>query len=135
MSETPLINVPLSSNVCPICVTASDQPPMTYQEWSESEWGLPGSDARYCGQACHCILMPEEMLAEFPAIDDTVKLRGEEGSEVESVVEISPAEEGLKEAMDTWNKEFGKLPSEIYDMNVSEIEPYLRKLMKKRVKR
>jgi hypothetical protein len=126
-----LQNVILSRNPCPICVDAANQKPMTYEEWAASEWGLPGSSARYCEDDCHCILVPVDMLGELPEIDKQIRLRGEEGSEIKSIIEITPSEQGLKEVMDEWNLKYGKLPPEIYDMDVFEVEAYLRKLMKK----
>lgn len=132
LDQTLLENVILSTNPCPLCQEAAKQPPMTIQDWADSVWGLPGSDGRYCGDFCHCILMPIDMLEEFPAINEQIKLRGEEGSEVPAIVDISPREEGLKAAMDEWNADFGKLPPEIYDMDLYKVEDYLRTLMKKR---
>lgn len=126
--ELRLKNVTLSSKPCPICVDAGEQEPMTEAEWAASEWGLPGSSARYCDENCHCALVPEAVLSEFPAINAQVKLRGEEGTEVRAVVELAPSEEGLKEIMDKWNRDLGKLPPVIYDMELYDVEPYLRKL-------
>ncbi len=105
---------------------------MTYDEWASSEWGLPGSDGRYCADACHCVLMPPEIIPDFPEIDSRVKLRGEDGSEIGSIVDITPREEGLKDVMEYWNAHYGKLPPEIYSMDVFEVEAYLRKLIKAR---
>ncbi len=130
LQGVPLQNQLLSTNPCPKCVEASDQEPMTLEEWAASVWGLPGSEGRYCGDFCHCVLAPADVLAEFPELDLNVKLRGEDGSEIGAVVDIGPAEEGLKDAMDEWNRTRGKLPKEIYDMPLDEIEGYLRKLMK-----
>jgi len=131
MPEGELQNVILSRNPCPICVDAADQEPRSYVEWAASEWGLPGSSARYCEDDCHCILVPVDMLDELPEIDKLIKLRGEEGTEIGSIIEITPSEQGLKDAMDKWNEIYGKLPQEIYDMDFYEVEAYLRKLMKK----
>ncbi len=132
MSDELLTNVILSSKPCPKCVEAAEQEPMTFAEWAASEWGLPGSDGRYCGGFCHCVLAPRDVIDEFPEISKQVKLRGEEGSEIGSVVDIGPAEKGLKEVMEYWNANYGKLPPEIYDMNVFVVEGYLRKLIKAR---
>jgi hypothetical protein len=123
-----LRNVALSSNICPTCLDAAQQEPMTYEEWANSEWGLPGSDARYCAEACHCVLMPDDIIDQFPAINDKVKLRGDEGSDIRGSVELAPSEHSLKEIMDQWNEEIGTLPKEIYGMPVGEVEAYLRKL-------
>lgn len=122
-----LQNILLSSQPCPICVDAAAQEPMTLTEWAASEWGLPGTSARYCDELCHCILVPVEVMAEFPALNERVSLRGEEGTEIRAVVELAPSEEGLKEIMDLWNATLGRLPQEIYRMPVLEIEAYLRK--------
>jgi len=132
MADVLLQNVILSSNPCPICVDAADQEPMTHDEWASSEWGLPGSSARYCEDDCHCILVPVDAMDKLPEISDLVKLRGEEGTEIRSVVDISPSEQGLKDIMEEWNAKYGKLPPEIYDMDVFEVETYLRKLIKER---
>lgn len=133
MSDAELLkNVLMSTDPCPICVDAADQEPMTYDDWADSEWGLPGSDARYCGDHCHCVLVPEDVLDEFPAISDLAVLRGETGSELKAIVDVGPREEGLKAVMDEWNASYGKLPDEIYDMELDEIEPYLRARMKER---
>jgi hypothetical protein len=132
MAEAVLLrNVICSSNPCPICVDAAEQDPMTYEEWADSEWGLPGSSARYCEDDCHCILVPEDALDELPEISEMVRLRGEEGSELPSIVEIGPSEQGLKDVMEEWNANYGPLPPEIYDMGVFEVEAYLRKIIKK----
>jgi hypothetical protein len=129
MAEGELLqNVVLSRNPCPICVDANGQQ-MTYEEWADSEWGLPGSSARYCEDDCHCILVPVDAMEELPEISEQAKLRGEEGSELLSIIEITPSEQGLKEVMEEWNVKYGKLPPEIYDMDVFEVEAYLRKLM------
>lgn len=122
-----LQNIVLSHNPCPICVDANGRT-MTLEEWVDSEWGLPGSDARYCSDDCHCVLVPVEVVSDFPAISDKVSLRGEEGTEIRAIVELSPSEEGLKDIMDAWNRDIGRLPQEIYRMPVMEIEAYLRKL-------
>lgn len=126
MTDLRLQNVVLSTRSCPICVDANGRI-MTYEEWADSEWGLPGSDARYCSDACHCILVPVDALAGLPEISKQVALRGEKGSEIQAVVDIFPKEQGLKEIMDEWNAEIGKLPQEIYDMEVMKVEAYLRK--------
>ena len=118
-------------NPCPICLDAADQEPMSYSSWADSEWGLPGTDARYCSDDCHCVLVPVDALDELPEINNLVKLRGEEGAEIPSIVEIGPSEQGLKDVMEEWNRLYGKLPPEIYDMDAFEVEAYLRKLMKK----
>ena len=131
MAEQLLQNVVLSRNPCPICLDANGRV-MTYKQWAASKWGLPGSSARYCEDDCHCILVPKELVGEFPAINKQVRLRGEEGSEIKTIVDLSPAEEGLKEIMDLWNATLGKLPQEIYDMDVLEVEAYLRKLYAQR---
>ena len=132
MAEGELLrNVVLSSNPCPICIAASEAEPMTMEEWEASEYGLPGSSARYCEDDCHCILVPEAVLSEFPAISELAKLRGEEGSDIRSTVELAPSEKGLKEIMDLWNENIGKLPKEIYKMNLYKAEAYLRALYAK----
>lgn len=129
MAEDELLrNVVLSSNPCPICVDAAEQEPMTLKEWAASEWGLPGSSARYCEDDCHCLLIPEAVLPEFPAISEKAKLRGEEGSAIRATVELAPSEQGLKGIMDQWNENIGKLPPEIYKMDLYKVEAYLRKL-------
>jgi len=125
-AEMMLQNVILSTNPCPICKDANGRT-MSYEDWANSEWGLPGSSARYCEDACHCILVPVDALPELPEISKMVKLRGEDGSEIKAVVDIFPKEQGLKEIMDEWNDELGKLPDEIYDMDVMKVEAYLRK--------
>ena len=129
--EDLLQNIILSRNPCPICIDAANQEPMSYSSWADSEWGLPGTDARYCSDDCHCVLVPVDALDALPEISDLVRLRGEEGTEIPSVIDISPSEQGLKEVMEEWNAKYGKLPPEIYDMDVFEVEPYLRKLIKK----
>jgi hypothetical protein len=125
-----LQNVVLSRNPCPICQDANGRQ-LTYEEWAMSRWGLPGSSARYCEDDCHCILVPVAALPDLPEISEQAALRGEEGSEIVSIIELSPAEQGLKEIMDLWNEELGKLPDKIYDMDVFEVEAYLRRRYKK----
>ena len=135
MAEGELLqNVVLSRNPCPICADANGRR-MTLEEWAESEWGLPGSSARYCEDDCHCILIPAAVLPEFPAVSKQAKLRGETASEIRATVDLAPSEEGLKDIMDRWNEEIGQLPPEIYSMDVSKVEAYLRKLYRKRVGR
>ena len=134
MPEAELLrNVLLSSNPCPICILAGEEEPMTMEDWEASEYGLPGSSARYCEDDCHCILVPEGVVGEFPAVSERAKLRGEEGSTIRLTVEFAPSEQGLKEIMDLWNENLGRLPPEIYRMDVYEVEGYLRKLYAKRV--
>lgn len=125
-----LQNVVLSRNPCPICLDANGRQ-MTYDEWAASEWGLPGSSVRYCEDDCHCILVPLEAMPHLPEISKQAALRGETGSELLQIVELGPEEEGLKEIMDLWNEEIGKLPDEIYDMDVYEVEAYLRQEYRK----
>ena len=134
MIEGPLENQILSTNPCPSCEEAADQEPMDYESWASSEFGLPGSDARYCGDHCHCLLLPVGLIDEFPALDDLVKLRGDEGSDISAIIDILPDEKALSDAMDEWNAQYGKLPPEIYDMELDEILPYLRKLMAEKEK-
>lgn len=126
-----LQNVILSSGPCPICEDAANQDPMTYDDWASSEWGLPGTSARYCDSNCHCLLVPVDAIGELPEISKLVKLRGEEGTEIGSVVDISPSEQGLKEVMEEWNAMGMQLPSEIYSMDVMKVEAYLRNLIRK----
>jgi len=125
-----LQNVVLSRNPCPICIDANGRQ-MPYEEWADSEWGLPGSSARYCEDDCHCVLVPVEAIDELPEISKLVKLRGEEGTEIRSVVDITPSEQGLKEVMEEWNAMGMKLPPEIYKMDLFKVEAYLRKLIRK----
>jgi hypothetical protein len=105
---------------------------MTFDEWEGSPWGLPGSSGRICEDDCHCVLIPDEMLPEFPAIGDEVKLRGDKDTDISAIVEIGPNEAGLKELMEEWYaKGNAKLPPEIYEMDFEDIGPYLKKLMGK----
>ncbi len=133
MADAELLqNIVLSRNPCPICLDAADQEPMTLEEWAESEWGLPGSSTRYCEDDCHCVLMPVALMDEFPAISERVHLRGEEGTDIRAIVEIGPAEAGLKEIMDKWNEDLGKIPEQFYHIkNLAKAETYLRELYAK----
>lgn len=123
-----LINATLSMNPCPICVDAGQQPAMSLDDWMVSDWGIPGSSTRFCEDDCHCALIPEAVVEEFPTIDERVRLRGEEGSEIRAIIDIGPSEQGLKEIMDKWNEDVGKLPPKIYTMPLLEVEPFLREL-------
>jgi hypothetical protein len=123
-----LQNVVLSSNPCPSCAEANGKI-MTITEWKKSKWGLPGSMKRLCKKFCHCILVPVNMVAQLPAIGERVKLRGDEGSDIRPVVELSPNELYLKELMDDYNAKIGKLPPEIYDMPLLDVIPFLEKLL------
>lgn len=129
MAETLYSNLIASTNPCPMCIEASEQAPMTLDEWRESEWGLPGSSGRYCEDDCHCILVPEELLPAFPALaEDGAKLRGEPGSDIRAVIDIGPNEERLKTLMETFNRKIGKLPKDIYSMPVDEVIALLEKI-------
>ena len=122
-------NVLASTNPCPACVEASEQSPMTLDEWRASEWGLPGSSGRYCEDDCHCILIPEELLPEFPQLaEGGPKLRGEPGSDIRAIVEIGPNEEKLKLLMEIFNENIGKLPKDIYSLPIDEVISLLEKI-------
>lgn len=121
-------NVVLSSNPCPDCVKANGVT-MTMKDWKNSEFGIPGSDKRVCDGHCHCILVPVEMMKELPAIDKRVKLRGDEITDIGKTVDIYPNEIRLKELMDEYNLKIGKLPSEIYEMPLDKVIPYLEELL------
>jgi len=124
-------NLVLSHNPCPICVQAGDERPMTEQEWRDSEYGLPGSDGRYCGDCCHCLLVEAGTdISELLIGND--KLRGDEESDVRKIIELGPREQALKDLMEEWYARGNRvLPPEIYDMEFGEIAPYLKKLMGK----
>lgn len=124
-----LINVVLSSNPCPTCAKANRKS-MTKTEWRRSEYGLPGSNKRYCKQYCHCILVPKSMIEELPAIGKKIKLRGDPESDVAKIVDIHPNEERLKELMDEYNERIGVLPPEIYEMPLEDVIPYLEDALK-----
>ena len=128
-----LKNVVLSSNTCPVCKEAAKKAPMTKTEWRKSKYGLLDSKKRYCnlhGFNCHCILVPVQILDELPAKGKKILLRGDPDSDIRPIVEVGPREERLKNLMDTYNAEIGKLPPEIYDMPVLEIADYLEELLK-----
>ena len=121
-------NAILSSNPCPLCIEASEQKPMTEQEWRDSPWGLPGSSGRYCGDECHCLMVEEGVEIPEPLIGKE-KLRGEEGTDIRSIVDIGPTEKSLKNLKESWMAKYGRLPKEIYQMPINEIGDYLRALM------
>ncbi|MCK4760214.1 MAG: hypothetical protein KAT69_09190 [Candidatus Aminicenantes bacterium] len=123
-----LKNIILSSNPCPICVDAARQPPMTKTNWRNSRWGLTDSKKRYCNlkaNSCHCILVPPELIEELPDLGKKIKLRGDPDSDIRKIVDIGPNEDHLKNLMDEYNARIGKLPSEIYDMPLDDIAPFL----------
>lgn len=130
MAEVKLINVILSSNPCPKCVEASHSKPKTLKEWKMSEWGLPGSSGRYCKSYCHCILAPVDVIDEFPNIKK--KVEEQKDITMKAIVDIYPNEEELKALMDEWNATRGKLPPEIYEMDLEDVIDYLKKLMGKK---
>lgn len=101
---------------------------MTIEEWRDSEFGLPGSDGRYCGSACHCLLVPEGIEVPEPLFGKE-KLRGEEKTDIKKVVEFGSAELELKDLMERWNLVYGKLPAEIYKLPVDKVADYLRALL------
>jgi len=123
-------NVVLSSNPCPDCRRANGKT-MTMPEWKKSEYGIPGSDKRICDGNCHCVLVPEELMEEFPEIDKKSKLRGDIDTDIGKTVDIYPNELRLKRLMDKYNRQIGKLPPEIYDMPLDKIADYLDDLLKK----
>jgi hypothetical protein len=131
-TDVPLTNVVLSHNPCPDCVACNGKS-MTFEEWEDSEWGLPGSSGRVCEDDCHCVLVPNESLADLPAIGEKVKLRGDEDTDIRKIVDIGPNEENLKFLMDKWKELTGgrKLPPEIYKMSFKDIEKYLLKMIEK----
>ena len=123
-----LKNVILSSNPCPICIDAARQPPMIKTLWRNSRWGLTDSKKRYCNlkaNSCHCILVPPGLIEELPDLGKKIKLRGDPDSDIRKIVDIGPNENELKELMDEYNARIGKLPSEIYDMPLDDITPFL----------
>ncbi|MAH50277.1 hypothetical protein CMI37_30935 [Candidatus Pacearchaeota archaeon] len=124
-AETQMTNILLSAKPCPTCIEANGLT-MTYNEWATSVYGLPGSNERICDGYCHCILVPEALVDEFPELDLRQKLRGDIGSDIKPIVTFFPNEVGLAEAMDTWNSTIGVLPKEIYAMPLQNVEPYLR---------
>jgi len=125
--EAVLQNVVLSSKPCPDCAAANGEQ-MTFKEWEESEFGLPGSSGRICEDDCHCILVPVDQIDGLPEIGEQIKLRGDKDSDIGSAVDIGPNEASLKEAMDEWQRLTDqKLPPEIYKMDFEEVEIYLRK--------
>jgi hypothetical protein len=128
MAELRFRNVLLSSNPCPKCIEASEADPMTETEWAFSEWGMPGTDGRYCGDSCHCLLVEEGIEVPEPLFGKE-KLRGDEDSDIRKVVEIGPKEMGLKDIKEKWMSLYERLPKEIYKMTVDEIGPYLKSLM------
>lgn len=128
-----LKNVILSSNPCPSCKEAAEQPPMTKTAWRESKWGLPDSKKRYCnlkGFNCHCILVPVDWMKDLPDIGGKVPLRGDPDTDIRAIIEIGPNERELANLMDEYNATIGKLPEEIYEMPLEDVSPYLRKLLK-----
>jgi hypothetical protein len=129
-SEDQLQNVVLSHRPCPDCQAANGQI-MTYTEWENSEYGLPGSSGRICLDDCHCCLVPVDVLPDLAGINDrAVKLRGDEGSDIRGIVDIGPHEDSLKQDMEEWYLITGeKLPPEIYDMPFDEIGPYMKKVL------
>jgi hypothetical protein len=126
-TDVPLTNVVLSHNPCPDCV-ACNAKSMTFEEWESSEWGLPGSSGRVCEDDCHCVLVPNEALADLPAIGDKVKLRGDEDADIRKIVDIGPRELSLKELMERYYELTSgkKLPKEIYTMPFEKILSYLK---------
>jgi len=124
-----LTNITLSSNVCPKCVEARGKS-MTLAAWKASIWGLPGSSGRYCEDDCHCILVPDGKLKDFPDIGKGIKLRGDKDSGIRKIVEIGPGETKLKQYMELWNAKIGRLPKEIYTMQIVDIVPLLEKGLK-----
>lgn len=102
---------------------------MELQEWQASSFGDTDSKKRYCNlkaHSCHCILVPEDMLDELPAIGEKVKLRGDEGTDVKPIVDIHPNEIILKELMEEYNATIGVLPKVIYTMEMDAVIPFLK---------
>ena len=130
-----LRNVTLSSNVCPSCREAAASKDKTLAEWKRSKWGLPGSSGRYCDKDCHCILFPVDRLEDFPAIGSDVRLRGDDDTDIRKTIDIHPHEEDLAALMDEWNAKYGKLPPEIYDMPIEDVEAFLKELIRKKAKK
>jgi len=123
-----LVNIVLSSNPCPTCVKARGKV-MTKTLWRRSEYGLPGSNKRICKANCHCILVPVPLLDELPAIGKRIKLRGDPETDIGKTVDIHPNEERLKNLMDEYNETVGVLPTEVYEMPLDDVIPYLEKLL------
>jgi hypothetical protein len=123
-----LQNVVLSHNPCPDCQDANGKV-MSYDEWENSEYGLPGSSGRICEDDCHCILVPIDALPDLSGIEErTVKLRGDEDTDIGGTVDVGFHEDSLKQDMEEWYLLTGeKLPPEIYDMPFDEVGPYMRK--------
>ncbi len=124
-----LTNVILSSNPCPICISAARQSPMTLEEWRSSQWGDTDSKKRFCNlkaHSCHCIFVPVEMLDELPAIGEKVKLRSDKVTDIKPVIDIHPNEIILKELMEEYNTTIGVLPKVIYTMPIEGVIPFLR---------
>jgi hypothetical protein len=123
-----LQNVALSHNICPDCQDANGKV-MSYEEWENSEYGLPGSSGRICEDDCHCILVPVDVLPDLGGISErAVKLRGDAGTDVGGIVDVGFHEDSLKADMEDWYAVTGeKLPPEIYTMPFDEIGPYMKK--------
>jgi len=129
-SEVKYTNLVLSSSPCPRCIEAADLEPMTADEWRDSEYGLPGSDGRFCSENCHCLLVPNDIdVSDIEPLFGKEKLRGEEDTDIRKVVEFGSAELELKELMDLWNARHGKLPAEIYKLPVGKVADYLKALL------
>jgi hypothetical protein len=46
-------------NTCPDCLSQHGKV-KTWEEWEQSEFGLPRSGATVCRENCHCVLVPEK---------------------------------------------------------------------------
>ncbi|OQB57132.1 MAG: hypothetical protein BWX98_01621 [Candidatus Aminicenantes bacterium ADurb.Bin147] len=121
-------NAILSSNPCPKCIEASEQEPMTIDEWKDSEYGLPGSAGRYCEDDCHCLMVPAGIEIPEPLFGQE-QLRGEDPN-IRKVIELGPKETSLREIIDAWHKAGrGTLPKEVHLMTYETAIAYLRRLM------
>jgi len=131
--DTHYRNMITSGNPCPVCIDAEDNAgALTLEEWATSQWGDTDSIIRYCNQTtyCHCVFIPEEVFDEIPELDYSIKLRGDDETDIDSVIDIHPGEEELRDLMDEYNARFGVLPRWIYDYSVDEMPEILRKLLR-----
>lgn len=124
-------NVALSSDPCPVCLEANGQE-MTLGEWQDSEYGMPGSDQRYCGDNCHCILVPTDALASLPAIGEMAKLREDDNSDIGAVVDVGPNEQEMQNLVDEYTTKIGELPRNLFDMPIDEMIDFLSEALTKR---
>ena len=113
-----LFNLIQSTKPCPSCKEAEGVGSMTFDQWNESNYGIPGSSSRWCGDSCHCVLVPDG--TELPTLG-TELLRGDPDTDIPKITDTFPLELRLEELSVLWRAKFGAMKSIHTKMGLEEL--------------